>query len=63
VVRCEVFDPEGKPVRHYSANVTVVEGSGRLVIPWALDEPRGAWLVRARDAVSGLTAERRIAPA
>lgn len=62
VVRCEVFDPEGKLVRHYSSNVTIAAGSGRLEIPWALEEPRGAWRLRARDAVSGLTAERRIAP-
>lgn len=63
VVRCEVFDPQGRPVRHYSSNVTIVEGSGRLPIPWALEEAPGAWHVRARDVISGLTAERRITPA
>jgi hypothetical protein len=58
VVRVEVFDPTGKLVRHYSTNVTVVDGGARFEIPFALNDPAGRWRLRARDVVSGLTAER-----
>lgn len=60
VVRCEVFDPAGRLVRHYTGNVTIETGAGRFAIPWALNEnPRG-WRVRARDVLSGLVAEVRL---
>jgi hypothetical protein len=60
VVRVEVFDPAGKRVRHYSGNVTITDGAATFEIPFALDDARGAWSVRARDVISGITAERQI---
>ena len=57
VVRLEVFDPAGKPARHYSGNVTVRDGRAVFHIPFALSDAAGSWRVRARDVVSGLTAE------
>ncbi len=58
VVRVEVYDPAGRSVRYYGGNVTVVDGQARWEIPWALNDARGRWRVRARDVVSGLEAER-----
>ncbi len=60
VVRAEVYNPTGRLVRHYTANVTVRGGTARLAIPFALNDARGAWLVRVRDVVSGLTAETKV---
>lgn len=57
VVRVEVSDPTGRPVRHYSSNVTLRDGRATLQIPFAINDAKGAWRVRARDVVSGLTAE------
>lgn len=60
VVRVEVRDPAGRVVRHYSSNVTVRDGSAKFDIPFALNDAAGTWKVRARDVVSGLTAEAAI---
>ena len=60
VVHLDVIDPAGKPARHYSGNVTVKDGSANFHVPFALNDPQGLWRVRARDAVSGLTAERTV---
>jgi hypothetical protein len=57
VVRLEVFDPAGRLARHYSGNVTVRDGRASFRVPFALSDASGAWRVRARDVVSGLTAE------
>jgi len=58
VVRIQLFDPTGKLVRHYSQNVTIRNGRAAFSIPWALNDPAGAWRIRATDVVSGLVAER-----
>ncbi len=60
VIRVEVFDPSGRLVRHYSGNVTIVDGKAGFHIPWALNDPTGGWKLRARDVISGLTAERMV---
>ena len=60
VVRFEVIDPSGSPARHYSGNRTVINGRATFQIPFALNDAPGKWRVRARDAISGLTAERLI---
>ena len=60
VVRLEVFDPAGKLVHHYSGNVTVRGGQAGFQIPFALNDAAGRWRVRARDVVSGLTAEQAV---
>ena len=60
VVRLEVIDPTGKPVRQLTRNL-VVDGA-RLVhrLCLALNAPAGKWTVRARDAATGQTAEAAI---
>ena len=57
VVHVEVFDPAGRPVRHYSGNVTIRDGRAAYQIPFAVSDAAGSWRVRARDVVSGLSAE------
>ncbi len=57
VVRVEVIDPAGRLARQYSGNVTVKDGRAAYQIPFALSDASGAWRVRARDVISGLTAE------
>jgi hypothetical protein len=57
VARIEVLDPAGRLARHYSGNVTLKDGRASYRIPFALNDAGGAWRVRARDVVSGLTAE------
>jgi hypothetical protein len=49
-------------VRYYSGNVTLRNGRASFVIPFALSDAKGEWRVRARDVVSGLTAETVITP-
>jgi hypothetical protein len=39
--------------------VTVKQGRAAFDIPFALNDPRGLWLIRARDVVSGLIVERQ----
>jgi hypothetical protein len=57
VVHVEVLDPGGRLMRHYSGNVTIRDGRAAYQIPFALSDAAGAWRVRARDVVSGLSAE------
>ena len=57
VARLEVFDPAGRLVRHYSGNVTIRDGRAAYHIPFAVNDASGTWRVRARDVISGLTAE------
>jgi hypothetical protein len=61
VVRVEVFDPAGNLVRHYTGNRTLRDGTARFEIPFALNDASGNWRVRARDVISGLTAEQTVA--
>ncbi len=60
VAHVEVFDPAGRLVRWYTSNVAVRAGRAHFEIPFAENDRRGAWLVRARDAVSGLTAQLKV---
>ncbi len=62
VVRVEVFDPAGRLARHYTTNVDIVDGKGQVNIPFALSDATGTWRIRARDVISGLTAERQVRP-
>ncbi|HSB13256.1 MAG TPA: beta-galactosidase [Bryobacteraceae bacterium] len=62
VVHVEVFNPEDRLVREYCMNVDIVNGAGRIEIPFAMSDARGAWRIRVRDAISGLGAERTLTP-
>jgi len=54
VVRVDVFDPSGEPVRHYSGNITLTGGVGTWEYPTALDDRSGRWRIVATDVVSGV---------
>jgi hypothetical protein len=58
VVRMEFFDAQGRPARHYSTNVWIENGAGLAEIPFASSDA-GVWTVKARDVISGLSAERQ----
>jgi hypothetical protein len=60
VVHVEVFDPVGKPVRHYSGNADVVNGTAQCSVPFAWNDMSGRWRIRAHDVISGLEAEREV---
>jgi hypothetical protein len=54
-----ISDREARAIEQFLERGGIVYADGAT----GLMDERGASLVRARDAVSGLTAERRIAPA
>ena len=57
-VRVDVFAPgSDAPHRQYSQTVDCDGGQGGITIPFALNDPAGAWRLVARDAASGATAE------
>ena len=57
VIHIDVYDPAGPRVRHYSGNATVRNGVAVFEIPFALNDPSGAWRIQARDVISGLTSQ------
>lgn len=59
VVRMEVYDSRSNLARHYSTNVSIADGAGRVDIPFALNDT-GEWTIKARDVISGLTTERKL---
>lgn len=62
VVHIEVYNPEDRLVREYCTNIDIVNGAGRIEIPFAISDARGAWRIRVQDAISGLSAERSFTP-
>ena len=57
ITRWDVFDPLGKLVEHYSANLRSEGERARFEIPFAWNDPVGAWRVHARDLATGASAE------
>lgn len=60
VVHLDVYQPDG--TRNYSLSRNFVCNAGRWTgaLPLALNDPAGPWTVRAREVVSGLTAEAQV---
>jgi hypothetical protein len=44
----------------YSSNVLLEQGRGSFVLPFALNDAKGKYLVRATDVTSGVTVEKTI---
>jgi uncharacterized protein involved in high-affinity Fe2+ transport len=44
----------------YSNNVLVEKGSGKFILPFALNDPTGKYVVRATDVVTGAVTEKSI---
>jgi len=57
VARVKVFDPAGKAVEHYAANLRVEAGRAVHSIPFALNDPAGDWKVVVRDVATGQATE------
>jgi len=60
VFHLTVTDPNGKLREEHTANLAAPEGKIAFALPLALDDPRGTWILRARDAVSGIIGERKV---
>ncbi len=57
VVHLEIIEPNGKRSFLYSENMETYNGNAEKVVHTALNDPRGAWKIMAREVVSGKTAE------
>jgi glycosyl hydrolase family 42 (putative beta-galactosidase) len=60
LIRCHVFGPDGTMLAMYSSNVLLEQGRGNFVLPFALNDAPGRYLVRATDVTSGATVEKTI---
>jgi hypothetical protein len=60
LIRCHVFGPGGTRLAMYSSNVLLEQGRGSFVLPFALNDAPGKYLVRATDVTSGATVEKTI---
>jgi hypothetical protein len=56
LVRCHVFGPDGAFLHVYATNV-VSDGPASFVLPAAVNDPPGAYRIRATDVLSGAEAE------
>ena len=59
ILRMDVYEPDGRLSRAYSANLVAPAGQYAGVIPTALNEKPGRWRVVVRDVITGLKAEGR----
>lgn len=55
VFHIEAIDPAGKPLAAYSGNVRAPHGKAAWRLPFANNDPSGAWQLRAGDAMTGQT--------
>ena len=53
VFRVEIINPEGKRIREYSNNVRVPGGKFSGVIPFALNDAVGKYIIKATDVLTG----------
>ena len=60
VVRFTVFDPSGREVKEYAANVTVKNGKASFTVQFALSDAAGVWQVKIREVISGKVIEVKI---
>ena len=60
LVRCHVFEPDGRLSPAYSRNVLIKNGNGTFTLPFALNDPPGKYVIRSTDVVTGATFEKTI---
>jgi hypothetical protein len=58
LVRCHVFLPDGSRSPIYSRNVLVQNGGGTFILPFALNDPPGKYVIRSTDVVTGAVFEK-----
>jgi hypothetical protein len=51
----EVFNPAQENCLHYRRITESSDGSGKIRIPFALNDPAGKWTVKIKDAATGTT--------
>ena len=60
LIRCHVFAPDGTRLAMYSSNVLLDGARGSFVLPFALNDAPGKYVIRATDVMSGETVEKTI---
>ncbi|HEY6248288.1 MAG TPA: beta-galactosidase trimerization domain-containing protein [Pyrinomonadaceae bacterium] len=60
LVRYHVFGPDGSLLPIYSANVLLQNGRGSFVLPFAVNDAPGKYVIKTTDVVSGATIEKVI---
>ena len=55
VIHLDVFRPDGRKLKHYCQNLTLTNGTGNGVIPFALNDPKGNWRITAYDTATGMS--------
>jgi hypothetical protein len=60
LVRCHVFAPDGSLLPIYSDNILLPNGRGDFILPFALSDAPGRYVIKATDVVSGATIEKSI---
>jgi hypothetical protein len=60
LVRCHVSAPDGSSLPIYSNHVLMENGRGTFVLPFALNDPVGKYVVRATDVSTGAVVEKSI---
>jgi hypothetical protein len=53
LTRCHVLGPNGSQLSMYSNNVLLRNGRGNFILPFALNDEPGKYLVKATDVVTG----------
>ena len=53
VLHVEVDDPAGRIMERYSGNVIARAGIGKKVLPLALNDPQGPWVVKVTNLLGG----------
>ena len=60
LIRCHVFGPDGSMLPEYARNLLMGNTSATFVLPFALNDPPGTYIIRATDVVTGANAETRV---
>jgi hypothetical protein len=60
VIRCHVFGPDGSMLPLYASNLLLDTLAVDFVLPSALNDPVGTYVIRATDVVTGATGETKI---
>ncbi len=60
LIRCHVYSPSGMRLAIYSTNVLLQNGKSTFVVPFALNDEPGRYVIRATDVVSGASYEKTI---
>jgi hypothetical protein len=60
IVRCHIFAPDGTRLPIYSTNVLLKAGRATFILPFALNDATGKYVIRATDVVTGARAEHTI---